>query len=130
MRRIAYCVLTTALLLTACQESLEERCAREAATYTKKNCPMRIDHFTVIDSMTFDAQSHTVSYQYTVSGLLDDTAYINSRAPRELLLKEVRNATNLKLYKEAGYSFRYAYYSAKNKGAKLYETTFREKDYR
>ena len=36
MKRIAYAIIT-ALALTACQESLEERCAREAEEYTKRN---------------------------------------------------------------------------------------------
>ena len=53
MKRIAYAIIT-ALALTACQESLEERCAREAEEYTKKKCPARIDQNTVIDSLVFE----------------------------------------------------------------------------
>ena len=115
---------------TACQETLEERCAREAATYTKKNCPMQIDAYTVMDSMMFDAASHTIIYAYTLSGPLDDTAFINKQKPKERLLQEVKNSTHLKLYKEAAYNFRYTYHSAKKKGTKLFEATFRENDYR
>jgi len=126
---LACCMMVALMTVTACQESLEERCQREAATYTKKNCPLRLDEYTVMDSMTFDASTHTVNYLYTVSGKLDDAAYFNSVSPRELLQKEVRNATHLKLYKEAGYNFRYTYYSAKNRGTKIFETTFLEKDY-
>lgn len=114
---------------TACQESLEERCAREAATYTKKNCPMQIDAYTVMDSMMFDATTHTIIYAYTLSGPLDDTAFIYKQMPKERLLQEVKNSTHLKLYKEAGYNFRYTYHSAKKKGTKLFEATFRENDY-
>ena len=45
------------------------------------------------------------------------------------LLKELKNSTSMKLYKEAGYHFRYVYYSTKNSGTKVFDTTFRQKDY-
>ena len=35
----------------------------------------------------------------------------------------------MKAYKEAGYHFRYVYYSTKNSGTKVFDTTFRQKDY-
>ena len=126
-------ILTAMVLLTitvACQESLEERCQRECADFTRKKCPMRIDENTILDSMTFRATTHTVGYAYTLSGMLDDSAYLQRANPRQLLLGELRNSAHLKLYKEAGYRFRYAYYSASRKGAELFETTFSPEDYR
>ena len=45
------------------------------------------------------------------------------------MLKELRNSTAMKDYKDAGYNFGYVYYSTKNKGTRLFETTFRKKDY-
>ena len=42
-----------ALTFAACQESLDERAAREAKMYTKKNCPAKISETVVMDSMTF-----------------------------------------------------------------------------
>lgn len=122
-------VIIGCCLLTACQESLEERCAREAREYTEKKCPMQIDKYTVMDSMSFVQSTHTIIYAYTLHDLLDDTIYLNKQNPRELLLKELKNSTSLKLYKEAGYSFCYTYRSAKNNGTKLFEATFHEKDY-
>lgn len=117
------------LIFAACQESLEERCQREARDYTAKNCPLPVGENVVMDSMTFDAATHTIAYIYTLSGVVDDTAAINRSNPRESLLKSLKNTPHLKLYKEAGYSFRYTYYSAKQRGQKLFDTTFREKDY-
>ena len=118
------------MLLTACQESLEDRCAREAKEFTEKNCPRAVDKEIVLDSMTFEKATHTISYLYTLNGTLDDPQRIDSTHFRELLLMEVKNSTNLKLYKDEGYAFRYAYYSQKNNGTKLFEATFRESDYR
>ena len=49
---------------------------------------------------------------------------------RDVLLKELKNSTSLKAYKEAGYNFRYVYRSTRDKGTKLFEATFSEKDYK
>ena len=123
-------LLMSIMLLTACQESLEDRCAREAKEFTEKNCPRAVDKEIILDSMTFEKQTHTISYLYTLTGTLDNPLRIDSAKFRELLLIEVKNSTNLKLYKDAGYSFRYAYYSEKEKGTQLFEATFRQSDYR
>lgn len=127
MRKLLLLITTIALM--SCQESLEERCAREAEEYTKKNCPTLVTQDITLDSMTFDKKSHTIGYCYTVSGEIDDSTVINSNNPRERLLEQVKNTPNLKLYKDAGYNFRYVYFSEKNNGTKLFDATFRKKDY-
>ena len=114
---------------TACQESLEDRCQRECVTYTQKHCPLQVDKNIVMDSMFLDRPSHTINYAYTVSGPIDDAAILTRNNPREHLLVEVKNSTHLKRYKEAGYNFRYVYYSGKKKGTQLFEATFRPADY-
>ena len=118
------------LLLSACQESLEQRCAREAMEYSKKNCPAIIAKGVTVDSMSFDISSHTLTYSYTLSDVIDDTAVIRRNNPKAQMLQQLKNATAMKPYKDAGYNFHYIYYSTKNKGAKLFEATFQEKDYR
>ena len=122
-------LLAISTIFLACQESLEDRCAREAKTYTEKHCPVKVAPDIIFDSMAFDKSSHIISYAYTVSGVLDDAEVINRNMPRERLLMEVKNSPHLQLYKEAGYSFRYIYYSAKNKGTQLFEATFHQSDY-
>ena len=130
MKKTVLFIIGGIMMLTACQESLEDRCAREAKEFTEKNCPRAVDKEIVLDSMTFEKVTHTISYLYTLQGTLDDPQRIDSAKFRELLLMEVKNSTNLKLYKDAGYSFRYAYYSQKENGTKLFEATFRDNDYR
>lgn len=117
------------LLLAACQESLEEKCAREAKTYTEKKCPAPINENTQIDSLAFEASTHTLHYYYTLSGNADDKQLIEKVNPRQALLEEVKNATAMKLYKEAGYNFSYTYRSKKNPNEILFETTITLKDY-
>ena len=116
-------------LTTACQESLEERCQREAREFTSKHCPTMVAELVRMDSMTFDKASHTICYSYTLSGAVDDAEVISRSNPRQLLLGQVKNSTNLKLYKEAGYNFRYVYYSTKKNGTKLFDATFHPVDY-
>ncbi|MBQ2674959.1 MAG: hypothetical protein IJG07_09815 [Prevotella sp.] len=122
-------ICMAAMMVAACQESLEDRCQREAKTYTEKHCPMPVGKDIVMDSMTFDKATHTISYVYTLSGQLDDSAVVQGANSRDLLLQEVKNSTHLKLYKEAGYNFRYVYHSKQKKGTKLLEATFRKSDY-
>ncbi len=128
MKKIVYTLLA-ACLLTACQESFEDRCAREAKEFTQKKCPAQINHNTVIDSMTFDKQTLTVSYYYTLSGNADNAMAIQQTNPREMLLKEVKNSTALSGAREHGYNIRYVYRSQANKGMVLFETTYTDKDY-
>ena len=128
MKRFFYMALSV-LLLTACQESFEDRCVREAKEFTEKKCPARINQTTTIDSMTFDKQTLTLCYYYTLSGNADNAMAIKRTNPREMLFKEVKNATSLQSAREHGYNIRYVYHSEANKGLVLFETTFTEKDY-
>jgi len=117
-------------IITACQESLEDRCYRECVTYTQKHCPLRVANDVVMDSMFLDRSTHTINYVYTVSGIIDNAELLTSNNPRENLLLEVRKSTHLKRYKEAGYNFRYVYYSNNKKGTQLFEATFHPNDYK
>ena len=122
-------LFATLLLLTACQETLEDRCARECKEYTQKKCPVLVTRGVTLDSMTFDKSQLLMTYYYTVSGILDDAEALRENNASSLLLKELKNTAALKLYKDAGYNFRYIYHSSKEKGTRVLETTFRKKDY-
>lgn len=128
MKKIIY-TLFAVCLLTACQESFEDRCVREAQEFTQKKCPAQINLNTVIDSMTFDKQTLTVNYYYTLSGTADNAMAIQQSNPRENLLKEVKNSTALKGARDHGYNIRYIYRSQANAGMILFEATYTEKDY-
>lgn len=117
------------LVLTACQESLEEKAAKEAKTYTKKNCPWKISNELWMDSMTFDKVSHTFGYHYTMKGVLDDESKMMPEEMRQQLLDGVRNMTSARVYMNEGYAFQYVYRSEKNPEKILFETLFTAKDY-
>ncbi len=122
-------LLFSALLLCGCQESFEDRCAREAKEFTTRRCPAYINSTTRIDSMTFSKESLTVCYYYTLSGAADNAMAIEQMNPRQTLLNEVKNSTALKAARDHGYNIRYVYRSETNKDKVLFETTFTEKDY-
>lgn len=127
MRKII--LFSFVIAFVSCQESLEERCARETQEFTKKNCPVKANESVTIDSMTFDKTTTTLHYYYTVSGKIDNEQALYKSDIRKSILNDLRNTTSIKNYKEAGYNFAYTYWSASRKGQKLVELTFTKKDY-
>ncbi len=129
MKNILLSACLMLLMLTSCQETMDERCARECKEYTEKKCPALITAGVTIDSLIFTPETRTLTYYFTTSGVLDNPETIKQHDLRGMLLKELKNSTSMKDYKEAGYSFGYVYYSTKNKGTRLFEATFLKKDY-
>ncbi|MBQ0062501.1 MAG: hypothetical protein KBS94_00575 [Prevotella sp.] len=116
---------------TSCQESLPERCQREAKEYTEKNCPVKVENNVILDSMTFDRKTLTINYFYTLENELDDETVIDTQADNlhTLMLNALKNATNIKLYKENGYNFHYIYLSRKDNRKKLLDILLKKEDY-
>lgn len=128
MKKIILFALTT-LILGACQESMEDRCARECVEFTKRKCPSAVAEEMIIDSMTFDRASHTIQYYYKLTGASDRAdAYLKDQA-RQLLKDALKNSTQLMAYKEEGYQFRYIYYSEQNPKTVYLDILLTEKDY-
>ncbi len=115
-------------IFTACHESLEDKAAREAEEFTRKNCPITVAENIVNDSMTYEKDTRTIHYHYTISGPADTTA-INTPETKSMLIKGVKDATSLRTYKEHGFNFAYTYHSAKHKGKILIDVMVTPKDY-
>lgn len=122
-------LLSALFLLAGCQESLEEKCASECKAYTQKNCPARLDDKCIVDSLTFEANSHTLHYYYTLTGVADSVGLLNSTEVKSALLDQLSNTTSMKAYKDAGYSFAYTYYSQKRPDLVLFDVRLTKKDY-
>jgi len=128
MKKVILFALVT-LILGACQESLEDKCARECVEFTKRKCPSSVAQDMLIDSMTFARATHTIQYYYKLTGASDRSdAYPKDQA-RQLLKEALKNTTQVMAYKEAGYSFRYIYYSEKNPKTVYLDILLTEKDY-
>ena len=117
------------LLLTACQESLEDRCARETKEYTRKNCPAKMDNNIILDSLTFERDTHTLHYYYKLTGFADQDSVAKNIDAVNILKKELRNTTTLKLYKDNHYRFAYTYRSEKDPKKVLLDVVLTDKDY-
>ncbi len=118
-------------LMVGCQESLPERCQREAREYTKKKCPVPINEVVTLDSLTFDSGTLTIHYHYTVKGHADSEEVIE-RSKEQLassLLAGLRNSTEMKVYMDAHYRFAYTYHSATHPETVLWEAVYTDKDY-
>ena len=120
-----------ALLLASCHESIEERARREAADYTRRNCPTPYINDTRTDSIVFDDATHTYTYYCSVRGMIDDAAFVNEHKGEmtSQLAANLRQDTNMRVYKEAGFNFAYVVTSTKDKGKVLYLVKFTPKDY-
>ena len=130
MKRIIYLIIPVFLTI-ACQEKLEDRCAREAKEYTQKKCPSPVGKNTIIDSMIFYRPTLTIHYYYTLTGDADNQEAIKNTADlRERLLEQVKNTTSMKEYKDAGYNIAYTYFSQKDKGKILFDVIFTKNDYK
>ncbi len=130
MRKTRYFIFVALglLFLASCQESIEKRAFRECEEYTKKNCPVSLAPNVILDSMTFDTSTRTIHYFYSLEGALD-TTLIEEMTSKDEILDGLRNATNLKRYKDAGFSFAYTYFSSKTKGKMLMNFLFTSQDF-
>lgn len=115
--------------LCACQESLEDRCARETEEYTKKNCPAKLDNNTTLDSLTFERETHTLHYYYRLTGAADRDSILQEIDATSALKEELRNTTSLRVYKENKYRFAYTFHSEKDPKKVLLDVLFTDKDY-
>lgn len=128
MKNILFLAVTL-LLLTACQETLEERAKRTMQDYTEKNCPMPLSQEITMDSCAFETATHTLHYYYTLMGSLDNDSLLNKDAMRQTLVEALKNETSTRIFKEAGYNFKYTYYSQQQHGQVLFETVMTKEDY-
>ena len=122
-------LMTAVFTLGSCQESLNEKCARECRQYTEKNCPVQIDNHTIIDSLTFEESSHTIHYYYTLTGIADSVGLLSHEEARKALIDQLRNTTMMRVYKEEGFNFAYTYHSQKHPEFVHVEVILTPKDY-
>ena len=129
MKKI-YLFLTFTFLLAACQESLEERAAREARVMTETKCPMPIGDNMLLDSVVFDIPTLTQTQYFRIYGDLDNDSLFESVDTHTLLLNELKNSPSYKALIERGIDFRYVYHSTANPDVILLDLTLTPEDYK
>lgn len=129
MMRIVFLFGAFAILLAACQESLEQRAAREAREMTETKCPMPIGDNMYLDSIVFDIPNLTQSQYFRVCGDLDnDTVFMNTDS-RSLLLSELKNSPSYRPLLDKGVLFHYVYRSGSDPEKVMLELTLAPADY-
>ena len=127
-------LLACAALFTACQESLEERVAREVREMTENKCPMPVGPDMMLDSITFDTPTLTQSQYFRFIGDSDNDSIINARLNdtqrlRHLLVSELKSTPSYKPLLERGFNFHYIYRSNTNPDKVYFETLLTKEDY-
>lgn len=119
------------LELVSCQESLEDRAAREAREYTAKNCPTPVENCSRTDSVAFDRTTKTYTYYCSFVADLDNSTFVavHDNEIRNLLRKTLTNDVAFKKIKEAGFNFAYVVKSDSNPATTLFCDTIRPTDY-
>lgn len=127
----ATCGLLVAISLQSCHhETLEDKAQKIADEYTERYCPTPEKSFQITDSITFDRNTLTFSYYYTLTGDADNKQAID-KIRKDLsttLLSQLKENTSMRVFKDAGYNFHYVYRSQKSGGI-LIEKSFSKKEY-
>lgn len=112
MKLWSLCLLS--MLVVGCKHAtLEDKAEQDAVEYTRRFCPTPDDGFQRTDSVTFNRDSRTFNYYYTFVKKADDEKLIQQLRPKLIttLKKNLRDNTQQKVYKDAGYKFRFIYRS-------------------
>ena len=125
-------ITTAAIVLTSCQESLEERAAREAREVTEAKCPMPIGNNMYLDSIVFDIPSLTQTQYFRFIGDTDNDSMVVSMKDTDLkgaFVQELKNTPNYKTLMKRGANFRYIYRSSKNPEKVYFDFIINKADY-
>ena len=124
---------TALLLLTACQESLEEKAAREAREVTESKCPMPIGDNMYLDSIVFDIPTLTQTQYFRFTGNSDNDStvenIVSNNDLKGTLVKELKNTPSYKALMNKGISFRYIYGSTAEPKKTYIDITVTKEDY-
>lgn len=106
------------MTLSGCQggHNKQARKFRQMAQTINQSCPQRMSETIRLDSTSYDEKNNVMSYFYSVSGELDDAAYMSAHYDtfRQALQEAVDNSIEMEEYRNYGTSIRYIYFSGSN----------------
>ena len=120
------------LMMSSCQESLEERAAREAREITESKCPMPVGDVLFLDSIVFDIPSLTQTQYFRFIDIADNDSTVEQMKHNDLkkiLTDELKNTPNYKSLMQRGVSFRYIYRSTQEPSKIYLDITLNKEDY-
>lgn len=113
------------ILFTPSFEESMEKLGKEI----NKGCPVMVDEFTQLDSVSVNKDNRTFKYHYTISGLDMEGTDMNSTYERmkKVLIDALKVSPELKVMKKNDVTFYYIYSSKERE--KLLEITVGPSDY-
>lgn len=120
------------LTLASCHHTtLEDKAQKIAEDYTERYCPTPEKDNQITDSVAFNLKTLTFCYYYTLTGKADNPEIIDKlkKQLNDTLLKELREDTSMKVFKDANYNFRYVFRS-QSTGKILFERSYTAKNYK
>ena len=131
MRKAIILLAATSFALAACQETIEERAAREARETTEAKCPMPIGDNMFLDSIVFDIPTRTQSQYFRFTGESDNDSVVNMLGDaKSVLVNELKNTPGYKSLMNADVNFHYVYRSTRDPQKIYLETTVTPADYK
>lgn len=112
-------------------DSLADRAEKEVKDYTERYCPTPMVNGQRTDSLTFSRATNTITYYYTIGGKIDDEQIFKQYRQKltKVLRQQLKDNTQIRAYKEAGFNFHYVFHSEKS-GKVLLESTFGRQQYK
>ena len=110
--------VSSLLALSACHNNNSPaRKFKQLAEKANKDCPTRMSETITLDSTSYNEKNNTVSYFYSVTGELDDPAYMNTNYTtfKKALQDAVDNSVDMEDYRKFGTSIKYIYFSGSSK---------------
>lgn len=125
MRIKVLLIVSVIAILAGCGGKSTARKFTETAEKLNKTYPIRLNETVTIDSTRYDEKNNTVCYFYTVSGELDDPAYMSTHYAdfKQALKDAIDNSVEMEEYRKAGSTIKYIYFSG-NSRKQLAEFSF------
>ena len=106
------------ITLSGCQSGRNRQAQKfsQMARSINQSCPQRMSETIRLDSANYDEKNNVMSYFYSVSGDLDDAAYMSARYDtfKQTLQDAIDNSMEMEEYRNYGTSIRYVYFSGSN----------------
>ena len=126
-----YNFLEVITIYPGCHPTHEDRAPEESKQYTEKKCPTPVVDNTRLDSIVFERSTRTIHYYHSLIGDADNKHAIASQKGklRKALCEALKADPGTKVYKDAGFNFRYTYHSGKKPTEVLIDMTYTKKDF-
>lgn len=110
MKKAIIPALAVMMVIAACHNSKVERYTREAQETTAQ-CPMALDAYTTLDSMTYAEKGNQFNYYYSIAEISDSLILAQKDEINRQTLQHLINLPEMRPFLEDEVTFKYIYRS-------------------